>query len=197
MWTIKKEFGFCYGHRVYTQTLREELALTSHCKCRHLHGHEGLVGVALSGVLNPQGMVLDFTELSFLKKIIDTHLDHKMILDEQDPILDLIVPPQSRAPVSTVVSRVAPGMTVKQFSPAGALLSQYEDGSAEQEAVASLYGGIVLVPFVPTSENIAAWLYQVVAATLSDALPASEWERMGVEEVVFHETPKTSATYRP
>lgn len=45
-----------------------------------------------TGLKVSEGTVLDFMELAFLKKATDEHLDHKMVLDPRDPILDLIVP---------------------------------------------------------------------------------------------------------
>ena len=40
-WKISKEFEFCYGHRVWSQTLNTEFSLDGCLKCRHLHGHQG------------------------------------------------------------------------------------------------------------------------------------------------------------
>jgi 6-pyruvoyltetrahydropterin/6-carboxytetrahydropterin synthase len=50
-WVIDKQFSFCYGHRVWSQKLVAEYCETGDtaCKCRHLHGHEGLVHVFLEG----------------------------------------------------------------------------------------------------------------------------------------------------
>ena len=41
MWEISKEFDFCYGHRVWSQSLNVEFSLDSCLMCRHLHGHQG------------------------------------------------------------------------------------------------------------------------------------------------------------
>ena len=46
-WEISKEFDFCYGHRVWSQTLNIDFSLDACLKCRHIHGHEGKVIVYL------------------------------------------------------------------------------------------------------------------------------------------------------
>ena len=49
MWIISKDFNLCYGHRVWTQLLKESHCAKgdSSCKCKHLHGHEGKVTISL------------------------------------------------------------------------------------------------------------------------------------------------------
>ncbi len=81
-WQVAKQIDFCYGHRL----------LDYRGKCRHLHGHNGLVEVRLSAAeLDTLGMVLDFTEIKrLLKGWIDEHLDHKMILCRRDPLVPLL-----------------------------------------------------------------------------------------------------------
>jgi len=77
MFTVSREFDFCYGHRL----------LGYQGKCRHLHGHNGRVVLTLqSADLDAHGMVLDFTEIKrTLGGWIDENLDHRMILDRCDP----------------------------------------------------------------------------------------------------------------
>jgi 6-pyruvoyltetrahydropterin/6-carboxytetrahydropterin synthase len=79
MFQVTRELRFCYGHRL----------LNYDGKCRHLHGHNGRALITLeSHRLDPLGMVVDF---STIKKIvggwIDGHLDHRMILHQDDPVL--------------------------------------------------------------------------------------------------------------
>jgi 6-pyruvoyltetrahydropterin/6-carboxytetrahydropterin synthase len=82
MFSVTREISFCYGHRL----------LHYEGKCRYLHGHNGRAVITLAANdLDPLGMVLDFTRL---KRIvggwIDEHLDHKMILHQDDPALPLL-----------------------------------------------------------------------------------------------------------
>ena len=91
MWTIEKKFSFCYGHRVWNQTLDMGLSITPECKCRHLHGHEGEVTVCLSSAALTDGMVTDFKHLNWFKQWLDNVLDHKFIIDAIDPLYDVII----------------------------------------------------------------------------------------------------------
>jgi len=82
MFTISRQFTFCYGHR-----------LLRHCgKCANLHGHNGTVNIELrNDQLNPQGMVVDFIDVkNSLGKWIEETLDHRLILEERDPLVDLL-----------------------------------------------------------------------------------------------------------
>ena len=82
MYRITQEIDFCYGHR-----------LLKHAgKCRHLHGHNGRAVVVLQGPdLDQQGMLLDFSEIKQrLRGWIDDHLDHRMLLFEDDPIVPIL-----------------------------------------------------------------------------------------------------------
>lgn len=79
MYEVTKEIRFCYGHRL----------LQYEGKCRHLHGHNGRAVITLAAPrLDARGMVVDFSEI---KKVvggwIDTHLDHRMLLCKDDPVL--------------------------------------------------------------------------------------------------------------
>jgi 6-pyruvoyltetrahydropterin/6-carboxytetrahydropterin synthase len=76
---VTKEIFFCYGHRL----------LNYDGKCRHLHGHNGKVVVTLqSDRLDHLGMVVDFSEVKRrIGKWIDDHLDHRMLLHRDDPVI--------------------------------------------------------------------------------------------------------------
>lgn len=79
---VTKAISFCYGHRL----------LDYDGKCRHLHGHNGLVEIDIAAdYLTETGMVIDFAEAkAALGGWIDGHLDHRMILSERDPIAPLL-----------------------------------------------------------------------------------------------------------
>ena len=82
MYTVTKQIHFCYGHRL----------LNYDGKCRWLHGHNGLVEIALaSEKLDERGMVYDFTIIKqVIQAWIDEHLDHKMILHRADPLVSTL-----------------------------------------------------------------------------------------------------------
>lgn len=79
MHTIVKRLTFCYGHRL----------MDYGGKCRHPHGHNGLLEIELAGdVLDSRGMLVDFGEVkSRLLKFIDEELDHRMLLRQDDPLV--------------------------------------------------------------------------------------------------------------
>ncbi|MFZ5829238.1 MAG: 6-pyruvoyl trahydropterin synthase family protein [Planctomycetota bacterium] len=77
MFQVTREIDFCYGHRL----------LNYSGKCRHLHGHNGLLVITIeSDRLDERGMVLDFSEIKrVVAGWIDEHLDHRMVLHRDDP----------------------------------------------------------------------------------------------------------------
>ena len=79
MFRVTREIHFCYGHRL----------LNYNGKCRHLHGHNGRVLIALEAEeLDPLGMVVDFSHIKrVVQAWIDESLDHRMILHQDDPML--------------------------------------------------------------------------------------------------------------
>jgi 6-pyruvoyltetrahydropterin/6-carboxytetrahydropterin synthase len=82
MFCVTRELRFCYGHRL----------LNYQGKCRYLHGHNGRAVITLeAATLDEQGMVVDF---GLLKESvggwIDEHLDHKLLLHRDDPLLPLL-----------------------------------------------------------------------------------------------------------
>ena len=79
---VTKTVDFCYGHRL----------MEYDGKCRHLHGHNGLLEVDLEAdSLDSLGMVMDFTRVSdIVKGWVDENLDHKMLLRRDDPVAPLL-----------------------------------------------------------------------------------------------------------
>lgn len=82
MYSVTREIQFSYGHRL----------LNYKGKCAHLHGHNGRVQIEVATpALNALGMVVDFYEIKQkLGAWIDANLDHRMILSEKDPLVELL-----------------------------------------------------------------------------------------------------------
>ncbi len=82
MFKLKREITFCYGHRLINYP----------GKCRNLHGHNGRAIVTLaSEQLDDLGMVADFSDIKKIAgKYIDEHLDHRMLLHKDDPVLSYL-----------------------------------------------------------------------------------------------------------
>jgi 6-pyruvoyltetrahydropterin/6-carboxytetrahydropterin synthase len=172
-WVIDKQFSFCYGHRVWVQELLHDYCAKgdTKTKCRHLHGHEGLVHVFLEGdELNKQGMVTDFKHLGWLKDFLDDVIDHKFIIDVNDPRFEktingkidrsqnnlFVTDSGSEIPM---VPLVVPGTNML----VAYKLDTYTLHGPDQE----FYDGFVIVDFVPTSENLSKWLFDIVDAKMS------------------------------
>ena len=79
---VTKTIDFCYGHRL----------LDYGGKCRHLHGHNGLLEVDVeAGKLDGLGLVMDFAEIrDLVKDWVDANLDHRMLLCRKDPVAPVL-----------------------------------------------------------------------------------------------------------
>jgi 6-pyruvoyltetrahydropterin/6-carboxytetrahydropterin synthase len=86
MYRITQEIEFCYGHRL----------LNYKGKCRFLHGHNARVIIALAGEeLDHRGMLVDFSDIKHsIRTWIDNELDHRMILNREDPIVPYLLEQQ-------------------------------------------------------------------------------------------------------
>jgi 6-pyruvoyltetrahydropterin/6-carboxytetrahydropterin synthase len=82
MFRVVREIEFCYGHRL----------LNYDGKCKYLHGHNGKATITLEGAdLDYRGMVVDFSDIKkHVSTWIDANLDHRMILNAADPVVDYL-----------------------------------------------------------------------------------------------------------
>lgn len=78
MWSVVKRIEFCYGHRL----------LDYAGKCKHPHGHNGLVEIVCAGEgLDHRAMLVDFGDIKdAVKSFIDENWDHRMLLRKDDPL---------------------------------------------------------------------------------------------------------------
>jgi len=183
MWKIDKTFHFEYGHRVRNQTLNSEFSVDSKTCCRHLHGHSGKIKVFLSDTkLNEQSMVTDFKHLNWFKNFVDDIVDHKFIWDLNDPILYKIINPLFDSNIPEYVPVTVPGTEMI----AGYKLNiESLPETCPQYEVAE---GMLLVDFIPTSENLAKWFFEITSIKMS---------QLGVKvtRVDLWETPKSRSSY--
>lgn len=82
MYSVTRLIHFCYGHRL----------LDYSGKCRHPHGHNGKIEIAIENSrLDELGMVMDFEDIKLkVQKWVDSELDHKMLLNERDPLVKVL-----------------------------------------------------------------------------------------------------------
>lgn len=190
-WVIDKQFSFCYGHRVWTQKLEAEYCESgdTSCKCRHLHGHEGLVHVFLEGDTLERGMVTDFKHLGWLKNFLDKVIDHKFIIDKNDPMFGQLV---------DAVYKDLSGKTTPQFKEVYVPGTTWSAGrELDLSGVAQLAStpdyevleGYFIVDFTPTSENLCKWLYDVAQVKMNGL-------GIKVAQIDWYETPKSRSSYR-
>lgn len=170
--SINKSFDFCYGHRVWNQVLSKN----QQCKCRRLHSHESCVEIELKSNELIRGMVLDFNELKPVKEFIDSVIDHKFLMDISDPLLNewLLSNNLSMENLSYDVNDY---WTV--YLPSNVLFMRHQVEWLES---------LVVVDFVPTSENLSEWLCQRVLKMLK--LPEGVFC-----QITWHESAKSCAIY--
>jgi len=79
MYSVTETLYFSYGHRL----------LDYEGKCAHAHGHNARVEIRLEApALDRRGMVADFCDVNeAIRKWIDAHLDHRMLLRRDDPLV--------------------------------------------------------------------------------------------------------------
>jgi len=201
---IDKSFSFCYGHRVHNQRLDTRFTESGDAclACRHLHGHEGLVKVFLEEDYNSDsreisnvekmGMVTDFKHLGWFKNFLDDVLDHKMILDLKDPLLkeecSYLLDDDGEFAME-LVQKMPEGYWVPDLTiireTLDKYISSYNFDEKEAQAIFEKYEGMVFVDFVPTSENLSAWLLEIAQKKMED-LP-----NVRVKAVEYWETPKS------
>lgn len=184
---IDKSFSFCYGHRVHNQRLDTKFTESGNAclACRHLHGHEGLIKVFLEEevtgkFIKETGMVTDFKHLGWMKNFIDDTLDHKFIMDLQDPLY------MSEFPITYNDLHEQPeGYFVPDMTTVTQWCEHNNVMDAKADAIFEKYEGAVFVDFVPTSENLAGWLLEIATEKMKGL------EGIKVSAVEYWETPKS------
>lgn len=170
-WEIDKSFTWEMGHRVHAQKLdRPDLSITTSCDCKKMHGHSYTAKVFLTATeLNREAMVIDFKNLEFLKKFIDSELDHKCMIDVSDPNLSLIVgylvDDNERAALKSLIADTFYG-----YINLGYVRNSNHDDVQEHR------DSFILVDFIPTSENICKFLAMYAQIRLSDTVVVSSVE---------------------
>lgn len=197
-WIIDKTFHLEYGHRVWSQKLQAEFCADgdTQCACRHPHGHSGTVRIFLKGENLERGMVTDFKHLGFIKNFIDKTLDHKFIVDAEDPgftrlthIDELSIETLSYS-YSSESGTTSQGILKEVFL--GDYLCGYNLNPLQLKDLSQheieILEGYFIVNFLPTSENLAKYLLNVTQSKLNDL-------KVQVYQVEWNETAKSRAVY--
>lgn len=189
-WVIDKQFSFCYGHRVWTQKLVADFCEKGDtaCKCRHLHGHEGLVHVFLEGDTLERGMVTDFKHLGWLKNFLDKVVDHRFIIDKNDPMFFMLVESLHKDLTGKVSMPLRPVIVPGTDHVAGYEIDLSDCKSVDTPEYETLEGYFI-VDFTPTSEHLSKWIYDCAQAKMSQL-------GIKVSQIDWYETPKSRSSYR-
>jgi 6-pyruvoyltetrahydropterin/6-carboxytetrahydropterin synthase len=214
---ISKSMNFSYGHRVYTQNLIEEFSCDTSCKCKYLHGHNADVTVYFEAEELVRGFVTDFKHANWINKFLDTYVDHRFILGLEDPWFNKIINghivgqmellngiptgkftkmeslqlPRENGenryipllPVYIPETDVIVAHILDVNASCGLGKEIFLDGPEKE-----FYEGFILVDFVPTSEYLSKWIYDLVTVKMAKI-------GITVSQVDFSETPKTLASY--
>ncbi len=142
---IMKSYKFCYAHRVWNQVL----STNELCRCRYCHGHSGKVELCLTADSVVNGMIIDFNELRFIKKFIDTVVDHHFICDLYDPL------------VASYFKLLK--SNVMCFEDRGFYKVVNRNFLKDMDCELQEFGeSLVFINGVPSAENLAVWISQVI-----------------------------------
>jgi 6-pyruvoyltetrahydropterin/6-carboxytetrahydropterin synthase len=117
-------------------------------------------------------MVTDFKHLNWFKAFIDDVLDHKFIIDINDPLFNDLLPKITK-------------QDLIEFKE-GYKLINLTKLQNEPDYLIEMYEGFVIVDFVPTSENLSAWLLKIIQAKM-------EKYNIKVSKIEYFETPKSKS----
>ena len=181
---IDKQIDYCYGHRVHSQQLDSKYSIDSCCKCRHPHqlGHQGTIKIGLEASELERGMVTDFKHLNIIKKIVDDYFDHKFIIDINDPLFENMFSELQKDKLIWHESKLFATPDLEHYLEQNIPLPVYEK-----------LEGVVIVPFVPTSENLCKFLAQLADFTLKGL--EGYGSRFKLSYIDFWETPKSHCRY--
>ena len=195
-WVIDKQFDFCFGHRVHNQSLNTKYSLDGCLACRHLHGHQGKVKLFLGANELQKGMVTDFKHTNIFKKWLDDVMDHKFIIDMNDPLFenlagDILLTTYNNLPwyenlmvdYNSEYDYARPDLDHITD-----ILSKLNISDAQKQAIIEKYEGLIIVDFIPTSENLCKWWFEVANKMLNG---------LGIDVVAveYWETPKSHCRY--
>jgi 6-pyruvoyltetrahydropterin/6-carboxytetrahydropterin synthase len=183
-WVIDKVVGeFDYGHNVWAQELDPELSCNSTCKCKWRHGHRGKVVAHLAAddlERASSSMVIDFNDMKIMTRFIDSTLDHKYLVDVEDP-----------ANFDTFSHFFVDGVfrdDVLVKKEEGHYIIDPKQYDHLPEILRIKYESYVLLDFCPTSENLSKWMFEVMSLKMAST-------GVRVHKIEWYETPKSRATY--
>lgn len=195
-WTIDKQFDFCFGHRVWSQKLDTKYSLDGCLACRHLHGHQGKIKLFLGSMNLASGMVTDFKHTNIFKKWIDDVMDHKFIIDKNDPLINSLCSEllfEGSLDDAFQHADYNSDYNYWQFNEEYVIniLNNPDYNHLSQDKIQAIfekYEGLIIVDFIPTSERLCQWWCEVAEKMLMGL-------GIKVVGVEYWETPKSHCRY--
>ena len=143
-------------------------------KCRNLHGHRYRVEAVVEGPLHAQGsetgMVADFGQIKTrLVEVVHARMDHATMLWVKDPFAELLASREWVMQAAAAMDQGEPDVTVDMAHA----------------------GKIILLPCVPTAEELARHWFAQIKLKLDDDYKGL----VRLAQVVVHETPTSSARF--
>jgi len=140
--------------------------------------------------------VTDFRHLNWFKVWLDEYFDHKMILDANDPLLNVLL----RGVWGTLDEyKCWDGHPLENhvdngifYTPNLKTLLSNDTNLLPHEK--EFIEGLTIINFVPTSESLAKFFFIRIQDRL-DQMQEAFGKHVKVASVIFQETPKTSACY--
>lgn len=183
MQRLSKKYEIAYGHRIMTQKLDEQWTSNTVCKCKRIHGHNAKITLNLKTAKDPETehYAIDFNHFEPFKKILE-NLDHKYIVFYKD---------YEFWNMFKVGPSIIEYFEKHNFEPLN--FKQYREVQKppvlEFLASENLLFDFYIVNFVPTSENLAAYLHKK-AYKIFSKLPAFfdieiKFSETGSSEVLF------------
>ena len=172
MYIISKEFTVDFGHRIWTQEVDKQLSNNAQNKCRFLHGHTAKIVVNIVGDTLEGGMVTDFNNLNWFKEWLDEWIDHRFVIDTNDPMMNLLY---LKYEIDLIRSKVKLLSFIKYNNEGGGFNPDY-------------MGSFTFINCIPSAENMARLLYNFVQGKIGK-------HKIKIHSVEFWETPKSKAVY--
>lgn len=129
-------------------------------------------------------MVTDFKHLNFFKNLLDDNFDHKFIMDINDPLLSNLFP-------EIFIQEEPLRLIDKKYFKIPDLEFIERDFNFTNEIKEKLEG-LVLVDFVPTSENLSKYFFNIIEDYFKDL---NQSNNVQVAYVDFYETAKSHCRY--
>jgi 6-pyruvoyltetrahydropterin/6-carboxytetrahydropterin synthase len=153
----------------------------------------------MSGDDLERGMVTDFKHTGWLKNFIDQYLDHKFIIDRNDPHFNHMMNGHIEQDGDNVVfvssdntlneeEAVMPVVAVTIPGTDQVVGYELDVTHLRDSPAKEIYEGYFVVNFLPTSEHLSKWIYDVAAVKM---------HKLGVHvsRVDWFETPKSRSTF--